>query len=72
MKRLGVLFLLLASGIPWAKGPSTAHFCVQHFSKSDNSYEMVIRLVGEAVPIENGNGPIRLRAAMLSGKTVLR
>lgn len=49
MKRLGVLFLLLASGIPWAKGPSTAHFCVQHFSKSDNSYEMVIRLVGEAV-----------------------
>ena len=49
MKRLGVLFLLLASGIPWAKGPSTAHFCVQHFSKSENSYEMVIRNVGEVV-----------------------
>ena len=48
MKHLCVLFLILA-GIPWAKGTPTVHFCVQHFSKSENSYEMVIRPVGEVV-----------------------
>lgn len=48
MKRLGALFLILA-GIPWAKGTPTVHFCVQHFSKDENSYEMVVRPVGEVV-----------------------
>lgn len=49
MKRLAAMFLLLVLGTSWAKVPPTAHFCVQHFLKSENNYEMVIRPVGEIV-----------------------